>query len=171
MGALAIYDIRHHIKNDSRTIETKKTSSSLNMFEKPIIYGNEKTTFAHENIWDFKDFVSNSKDSPILDFSLIDIKEDREYIKRLMYLLLVNGNGRNGSLYSVATIKNYFNNGYLNIFEYSKNKNISVKDFFESDKNIYNYTHEIKNHKINTLFSILQFLKNTKKIKILLSIC
>lgn len=162
MGALAIYDTRHHLENDSHTTETKKTSNSLNMFEKPIIYGNEKITFIYEDIWDFKDFASNSKDSPVLDFSLVDIKEDRENIKRLMYLLLVNGNGRNGSLYSVATIKSYFSNGYLNIFEYAKSKNISVKDFFESNKSIYNYAHEIKNHKINTLFNILQFLKNTK---------
>lgn len=161
MGALAIYNIQHN--KDTRSSEKNSLTSVGvdDVFRRPIIFDNNKTTYVSDDLWDFSAFSQSSKDSAVINFLIVEDHKNRSQIKKLMYLLALKGNGRNDSIYSINTLKSYFRT-LLDISVYCSNKGISIQAFFENTDYVQKYIAAIKEHKINTLFNILGFLKNTK---------
>jgi hypothetical protein len=161
MGALAIYDIQYN-KDIKSSAENLLTLTSIDdIFKRPIIFDSNKTTYVSDDLWDFSAFSQSGKDSAVINFLVVEDHKNRSQIKKLMYLLALKGNGRNGSIYSINTLKGYFR-ALLDISVYCSNKGISIQGFFENTDHVQKYTVSIKEHKINTLFNILGFLKNTK---------
>lgn len=114
-----------------------------------------------DNRWDFSTYVSNPSQHGILIF-LGNIKEKR-YIseaKKILFVLMIFGSGRNGSSYSIETLKHYFFDCITRIYKFAKGLNKTITAIFENNNLLLMYIEKecyAQNH-IVSLSSILKFL-------------
>lgn len=105
---------------------------------------NKDLSYFKDNLWDFSAYASSIKNIHIIDF---EKKIPANYIyetKRILLLIIAYGKGRGGSLLSLETlIRSYLNDGLVPIIKFCKEKNISLKDFFEEPKIIKSFAFTI----------------------------
>lgn len=121
----------------------------------------------NDNIWDLKSYRSNPSQHGVINFKTRINKEHIFEAKKLMFLLIIFGTGKNDSQYSVETLLHYFDDGIKLLSDFAALLNISIFDIIESDKLLIKYIEDLCTNrgKIQQLSSILVFLdKQDNKI-------
>ena len=113
-----------------------------------------------DNIWNLKTYISNPTQHGIINFEKRIEAKNITDAKKLMFLLIVFGNGRNGSQYSVETLGHYFNDVIMSVSKFAIKSNKYMNEIFENEKYLIEY---IKNYcntrsKNQSLSSFLIFL-------------
>lgn len=118
-----------------------------------------------DNIWNLRPYCSNPSQHGVINFETrINPKHINE-AKKLMFLLLIFGSGRNGSQYSVETLGHYFNDVFKPLSDFATEKKISIIHILENERYLINYinnycTHRGKNQHLSSLLIFLDRLNN-----------
>ena len=112
------------------------------------------------NIWDLKPYRSNPSQHGIINFETRIYKDHIDDAKKIMFLLLVFGSGRNGSQYSVETMRHYFNDVIMPLSDFANKSKKTINEIFENERYLYNYIKDYCTTKTKTqsLSSLLIFL-------------
>lgn len=91
-------------------------------------------SYYHDDVWDLSPYHSGLESKKLL-FENIEDEGDRGVVKRLMFLLMLFGNGRSGTILSSSTLYDYFQGTLVSLSKYAQETNVSIKDVLEdSDK-------------------------------------
>jgi len=118
-----------------------------------------------DNIWNLKPYRSNPSQHGIINFEIRIHKDHIDDAKKLMFLLLVFGSGRNGSQYSVETLGHYFNDMITPLLNFANNSKKTINEIFENESYLYKYikdycTTRSKNQSLSSYLIFLDRLNN-----------
>ena len=87
-----------------------------------------------DHVWNLKTYISNPTQHGIINFEKRIESKNIADAKKLMFLLIVFGNGRNGSQYSVETLGHYFNDVIMPISKFAIKSNKYINEIFQNEK-------------------------------------
>jgi len=96
-------------------------------------------SFYKDNVWNLKTYISNPSQNGIIDFRNRIESSNISDAKKLMFLLIVFGSGRNGSQYSVETLGRYFNDVVVPISKFAIKLNKHINEIFENENYLREY--------------------------------
>lgn len=113
-----------------------------------------------DNVWNLRTYISNPSQHGIIDFENRIESSNISDAKKLMFLLIVFGNGRNGSQYSVETLGHYFSDSITSLNIFSKKNSKNIISVIEDEYLLNNYINTSCTHlgKAQSLSSLLAFL-------------
>ena len=115
-----------------------------------------------DNVWNLKTYVSNPSQHGIIDFENRIESSNISDVKKLMFLLIVFGSGRNGSQYSVETLGHYFNDVMVPLSEFALENKTTITKIIENNILLNSYINNKCSNlgKVQCLSSTLVFLDN-----------
>ena len=115
-----------------------------------------------DNVWNLKTYVSNPSQHGIIDFENRIESSNISDAKKLMFLLIVFGNGRNGSQYSVETLGHYFNDVMVPLSKFALENKTTITKIIENNILLNSYINNKCSNlgKVQCLSSTLVFLDN-----------
>ena len=115
-----------------------------------------------DNVWNLKTYVSNPSQHGIIDFENRIESSNISDVKKLMFLLIVFGSGRNGSQYSVETLGHYFNDGMVPLSDFALENKTTITKIIENNILLNSYINNKCSNlgKVQCLSSTLVFLDN-----------
>ncbi len=115
-----------------------------------------------DNVWNLKTYVSNPSQYGIIDFRNRIESSNISDAKKLMFLLIVFGSGRNGSQYSVETLGHYFNDGMVPLSDFALENKTTITKIIENNILLNSYINNKCSNlgKVQCLSSTLVFLDN-----------
>ena len=115
-----------------------------------------------DNVWNLKTYVSNPSQYGIIDFRNRIESSNISDVKKLMFLLIVFGSGRNGSQYSVETLGHYFNDGMVPLSDFALENKTTITKIIENNILLNSYINNKCSNlgKVQCLSSTLVFLDN-----------
>ena len=115
-----------------------------------------------DNVWNLKTYVSNPSQYGIIDFRNRIEPSNISDAKKLMFLLIVFGSGRNGSQYSVETLGHYFNDGMVPLSDFALENKTTITKIIENNILLNSYINNKCSNlgKVQCLSSTLVFLDN-----------
>jgi len=115
-----------------------------------------------DDIWDFSSYVSNPTQSGKFYFSANISTQHISDVKKAMLLIIIYGNGRNGSQYSVKTLAHYFSSVFKSLSRAATDFGIGFNEGLENNTFLILYIEEECTCRTNVInFSIwLSFLYN-----------
>jgi len=121
-------------------------------------------------VWNFEPYTSDPSQHPMFYFEKNIQKKEIQSVKKLMLLLIIYGNGREGSQYSVGTLKHYFTSIFKPLSEFVIRHNLDIQKCLEDRKNLLKYIDEecYNRQRVSHLVSLLSFLhyRNNNQTKI-----
>ena len=115
-----------------------------------------------DNVWNLKTYVSNPSQHGIIDFENRIESSNISDVKKLMFLLIVFGSGRNGSQYSVETLGHYFNDVMVPLSKFALENKTTITKIIENNILLNSYINNKCSNlgKVQCLSSTLVFLDN-----------
>mgnify|MGYP003520509916 FL=1 len=115
-----------------------------------------------DNVWNLKTYVSNPSQHGIIDFENRIESSNISDAKKLMFLLIVFGSGRNGSQYSVETLGHYFNDVMVPLSKFALENKTTITKIIENNILLNSYINNKCSNlgKVQCLSSTLVFLDN-----------
>ena len=115
-----------------------------------------------DNVWNLKTYVSNPSQHGIIDFGNRIESSNISDAKKLMFLLIVFGSGRNGSQYSVETLGHYFNDVMVPLSKFALENKTTITKIIENNILLNSYINNKCSNlgKVQCLSSTLVFLDN-----------
>ena len=115
-----------------------------------------------DNVWNLKTYVSNPSQYGIIDFRNRIESSNISDAKKLMFLLIVFGSGRNGSQYSVETLGHYFNDVMVPLSKFALENKTTITKIIENNILLNSYINNKCSNlgKVQCLSSTLVFLDN-----------
>lgn len=118
-----------------------------------------------DNVWNLKTYISNPSQHGIINFENRIEFSNISDAKKLMFLLIVFGSGRNGSQYSVETLGHYFNDVIVPLSVFSIKSNKYINEILENENYLNEYisgycTTRSKNQSFSSFFVFLDRLDN-----------
>ena len=115
-----------------------------------------------DNVWNLKTYVSNPSQHGIIDFENRIESSNISDVKKLMFLLIVFGSGRNGSQYSVETLGHYFNDVMVPLSDFALENKTTITKIIENNILLNSYINNKCSNlgKVQCLSSTLVFLDN-----------
>ena len=115
-----------------------------------------------DNVWNLKTYVSNPSQYGIIDFRNRIESSNISDVKKLMFLLIVFGSGRNGSQYSVETLGHYFNDVMVPLSKFALENKTTITKIIENNILLNSYINNKCSNlgKVQCLSSTLVFLDN-----------
>ena len=115
-----------------------------------------------DNVWNLKTYVSNPSQYGIIDFRNRIEPSNISDAKKLMFLLIVFGSGRNGSQYSVETLGHYFNDVMVPLSKFALENKTTITKIIENNILLNSYINNKCSNlgKVQCLSSTLVFLDN-----------
>ena len=115
-----------------------------------------------DDIWDFYPYISNPSQVATLNFKLQIAKQNVLETKKLILLLMLFGSGRNGSQYSVASLRHYFIEVFSALSKYSRQQHNSIKNILSSGTLLLKFINSCidTRFKVIMMQSLLNFLHN-----------
>ena len=115
-----------------------------------------------DNVWNLKTYVSNPSQHGIIDFENRIESSNISDVKKLMFLLIVFGSGRNGSQYSVETLGHYFNDVMVPLSKFALENKTIITKIIENNILLNSYINNKCSNlgKVQCLSSTLVFLDN-----------
>jgi integrase len=115
-----------------------------------------------DNVWNLKTYVSNPSQHGIIDFENRIESSNISDVKKLMFLLIVFGSGRNGSQYSVETLGHYFNDVMVPLSKFALENKTTITKIIENNILLNSYINNKCSNlgKVQCLSSTLIFLDN-----------
>ena len=92
-----------------------------------------------DNVWNLKTYASNPSQHGIIDFENRIKSSNISDAKKLMFLLIVFGSGRNGSQYSIETLGHYFNDVIVPLSDFSIKLNKYINEIIENENYLGEY--------------------------------
>ena len=121
-------------------------------------------------VWNFEPYMSDPSQRPIFSFEKSIQKKQINNVKKLMLLLIIYGNGRENSHYSVGTLKHYFISLLKPLSSFSSQNKVNINECLEDKTLLMRYIEqECKNRQsVALLIVLLSFLyyKNNNQTKI-----
>ena len=113
-------------------------------------------------MWNLKTYVSNPSQYGIIDFRNRIESSNISDAKKLMFLLIVFGSGRNGSQYSVETLGHYFNDVMVPLSDFALENKTTITKIIENNILLNSYINNKCSNlgKVQCLSSTLVFLDN-----------
>ncbi len=111
-----------------------------------------------DDIWDLSSYSESSNKR--LNFTNIKMEEHRKEIKRLIFIIIVFSNGKNGTTKAPSTLYGYLNDFFIPLSEYAMKNNISITELFERQSHMDSYV----NHEKVNLTMFMATLKLLKKL-------
>lgn len=123
--------------------------------------GNVLTRYK-ENVWNFEPYISDPSQHAIFDFEKSIVTNQIQNVKKLMLLLMIYGNGKDGSQYSVGTLKHYFTSLFRPLALFAKQNMTSIDKCLEDQKNLMRYVGKecTNRQRVSLLVALLAFLHN-----------
>lgn len=117
-------------------------------------------SFYRDNVWNLRTYISNPSQHGIINFETRIKFKNINDAKKLMFLLIVFGSGRNGSQYSVETLGHYFSDVIVPLSDFSIKLNKYINEIFENENYLSKYIRDYctTRIKIQDLSSFLIFL-------------
>ncbi len=115
-----------------------------------------------DNVWNLRTYVSNPSQHGIIDFENRIESSNISDVKKLMFLLIVFGSGRNGSQYSVETLGHYFNDVMVPLSKFALENKTTITKIIENNILLNSYINNKCSNlgKVQCLSSTLVFLDN-----------
>ncbi len=115
-----------------------------------------------DNVWNLRTYISNPSQHGIIDFENRIESSNISDAKKLMFLLIVFGNGRNGSQYSVETLGHYFSDVMVPLSEFALENKTTITKIIENNILLDSYINNKCSNlgKVQRLSSTLVFLDN-----------
>ena len=115
-----------------------------------------------DNVWNLKTYASNPSQHGIIDFENRIESSNISDVKKLMFLLIVFGSGRNGSQYSVETLGHYFNDVMVPLSKFALENKTTITKIIENNILLNSYINNKCSNlgKVQCLSSTLVFLDN-----------
>ena len=115
-----------------------------------------------DNVWNLKTYASNPSQHGIIDFRNRIESSNISDVKKLMFLLIVFGSGRNGSQYSVETLGHYFNDVMVPLSKFALENKTTITKIIENNILLNSYINNKCSNlgKVQCLSSTLVFLDN-----------
>lgn len=115
-----------------------------------------------DNVWNLRTYISNPSQHGIIDFENRIESSNISDAKKLMFLLIVFGNGRNGSQYSVETLGHYFNDVMVPLSKFALENKTTITKIIENNILLNSYINNKCSNlgKVQCLSSTLVFLDN-----------
>ncbi|MCT7570226.1 hypothetical protein N5U20_05630 [Aliarcobacter butzleri] len=122
-------------------------------------------SFYKDDVWNLKTYVSNPSQHGIINFENRIESSNISDVKKLMFLLIVFGSGRNGSQYSVETLGHYFNDVMVPLSDFSIKSNKCVNEIIENENYLSEYIRSYcstrsKNQSLSSFLIFLDRLSN-----------
>ena len=130
------------------------------------IKNGDTLSFYGDDKWNFNPYKSNPSQYAILNFKDSKLNDERiKEIKRLLFSFIIFGSGRNGSTYSIVTIKALYTHGILPLAKHASKNNITLTNILSSSSLLKNYILKSprtlsQDININTFFNFLQNIDN-----------
>ena len=168
MGAIQLFENYYESSSsapDSILIDT----FDINEIRQDFIISRDKNgkvlSLYKDNVWNFKTYTSNPSQHGIIDFKNRIEFSNISDAKKLMFLLIVFGSGRNGSQYSVETLGHYFNDVVVPISKFAIKLNKHINEIFENENYLIEYirdycTTRSKNQSLSSFLIFLDRLNN-----------
>ncbi len=123
-----------------------------------------------DNIWNFEAYISDLSQHPIFYFKKRIEKNQIQNVKKLMLLLMIYGNGRDSSQYSVGTLKHYFTSLFRPLSLFATQNMISIDKCLSDKKLLMRYIEQecTNRQRVSLVISLLSFLhkKDNSQTKI-----
>lgn len=118
-----------------------------------------------DNVWNLRTYASNPSQHGIIDFENRIKYSNISDAKKLMFLLIVFGSGRNGSQYSIETLGHYFNDVIVPLSDFSIKLNKYINEIIENENYLGEYirgycTTRSKNQSLSSFLIFLDRLSN-----------
>ena len=115
-----------------------------------------------DNVWNLRTYISNPSQHGIIDFENRIESSNISDAKKLMFLLIVFGNGRNGSQYSVETLGHYFSDVMVPLSKFALENKTTITKIIENNILLNSYINNKCSNlgKVQCLSSTLVFLDN-----------
>ena len=165
MGAIQLFENYYESSlsaPDSILIDT----FDINEIRQDFIISREKDgkilSLYKDNVWNLKTYVSNPSQHGIIDFENRIESSNISDVKKLMFLLIVFGSGRNGSQYSVETLGHYFNDVMVPLSKFALENKTTITKIIENNILLNSYINNKCSNlgKVQCLSSTLVFLDN-----------
>ena len=165
MGAIQLFENYYESSlsaPDSISIDT----FDINDIRQDFVISRDKNgeilSFYKDNVWNLKTYVSNPSQHGIIDFENRIESSNISDVKKLMFLLIVFGSGRNGSQYSVETLGHYFNDVMVPLSKFALENKTTITKIIENNILLNSYINNKCSNlgKVQCLSSTLVFLDN-----------
>ena len=165
MGAIQLFENYYESSfsaPDSILIDT----FDINEIRQDFVISRDKNgkalSFYKDDVWNLKTYVSNPSQYGIIDFRNRIESSNISDAKKLMFLLIVFGSGRNGSQYSVETLGHYFNDVMVPLSDFALENKTTITKIIENNILLNSYINNKCSNlgKVQCLSSTLVFLDN-----------
>ena len=111
MGAIQLFE-NYYESSLSAPDSISMDAFDINKIRQDFVISRDKNgkvlSSYKDNVWNLRTYASNPSQHGIIDFENRIESSNISDVKKLMFLLIVFGSGRNGSQYSVETLGHYF---------------------------------------------------------------